>query len=93
MTEKELSELQPGDKVRIVDSFTYECNAVPEMEMYLSQIVTVAEYIKYAKAIHICEDDCHWFWYPPAIERVEEIAKPMDHLLDDYILDLERQNE
>lgn len=67
----EMSELEPGMKVRIVDRFTDDCCAVPNMAKLLGKVVTVSPHIGKSYAL-IEEDDRRWAWNKHCMAEIVE---------------------
>ena len=61
MTEKEFSELKPGDKVRIV-SERPEKNWVPDRDKYLGQVFTIDRFCDFNKDFVLIEEDDLFVW-------------------------------
>lgn len=65
----DVSLLNPGDRIRIVDAWPTDGSAyaVRDMNRFLGKTVTVTQQ-GYGR-VHIQEDGERWNWYPGAIER------------------------
>lgn len=85
----DISELDLGMRVKIVDSWVHGCYQNPggSMDEYLGAVMTIAEFDSdtYGSYVRMEEDGGIWCWYKPAIDYIIE-----DEIDEDDTAEFER---